>query len=80
MDINRIVSVVVLGLALTACASTGEAESANSKVGERNRMIAQMEEDRAERQAAAAALGQREAALERQSEASKAQNRTPQQR
>ena len=80
MDITRIVSVVCLGMALTACASTGEPETVSSTADERNRMIAQMEADRADQRDASAALRQREAALERQTETSEAQNRTPNQR
>lgn len=79
MDINRIVLVALLGMALTACASTSEPGATSSKIDERNRMIAQMEEDRAQHQADGAARHEREAVLERQSEARKAQNRTPQQ-
>ena len=81
MSINRMVSLVSISLVLAACASTTESSVAStSDVDERNRMVAQMEQDRAERQEASAAHGQREAALERQSEAERAQNRTPQQR
>ena len=78
MRINRMISLVSVCLALAACASTTESSIASTgDVAERNRMVAQMEEDRAERQEAMAAHGQREAALERQSEAERAQNRTP---
>jgi len=79
MSINNVALVAAIGFVLSGCASTQESSTGSNlnKTDARHRMIAQMEEDRADQQAAQAAHAQREIALEHQTEADRAQDRDP---